>query len=515
MRISLLPASTWSGSTASPIRKLLYKQFSPLLVLLSLFWLFGVSFWAVGSDKPNIILLMADDLGFGDVAYNGNPIVYTPHLDTMSREAVRLDQFYAAFPVCSPTRASCLTGRHPYRYGIEWAGEAPLKREEITIAEVLRDHGYATGHFGKWHVGGLSKTLKQSEFPGPIDPANYSPPWENGFDECFSAESMVPTYNPLYHVGGAYGEDDYRHLQTEPVAFNQRTDGHRWRASYWTGPGHMVDEWLGGYESELAMDRAIEFMGRQAAGNRPFLTLVWFHTPHTPLVASDEDRRRYQDQPMAAQHWFGAITAMDRQIGRLRAWLRQQNLHEDTIVWFCSDNGPSYIHDFNSAGPYQGKKATLWEGGIRVPATVEWPKRLKGGRTIQAPMSTSDFYPTLLEAAGLPFPENQPVLDGIDVLPLLTGQRQSREVPIAFQAPVKSANDVLAEPGTKQMALIEGNYKLLSVNGGKRWMLYDLQSDPGETTDLAPSQPVRVSKMKDVLEIWIQSCSVSVSGSDY
>lgn len=127
---------------------------------------------------------------------------------------------------------------------------------------------------------------------------------------------MMPTYNPMYHVGAAYGENNYRHLQSEPVSFDQRRGGHRWRASYWTGPGQLVDEWLGGYESELAMDRAIEFMNRQAAVDRPFLTLVWFHTPHTPLVASDEDRERYRDHPMPAQHWFGAITAMDRQIGR-------------------------------------------------------------------------------------------------------------------------------------------------------------------------------------------------------
>lgn len=466
-------------------------------------------------SKPNIILLMADDLGFGDVAYNGNTIVHTPHLDTMAREATRLDQFYAAFPVCSPTRASCLTGRHPFRYGIEWAGETPLKREEITLAEVLREQGYATAHFGKWHVGGLSKTLKQTGFPGEIDPLNYSPPWENGFEECFSTEAMMPTYNPLYHVGAAYGENNYRHLQTEPVSFNQRTGGHRWRASYWTGPGQLVDEWLGGYESELAMDRAIEFMSRQAAVDRPFLTLVWFHTPHTPLVASDEDRERYKDQPMQAQHWFGAISAMDRQIGRLRLWLQDQSLHENTIVWFCSDNGPSYIHEFNSAGPYHGKKATLWEGGVRVPAIIEWPNQLQGGRVINAPMSTSDFYPTLLKAAGVDLPQKQPLLDGIDVMPLLIGQRQERGEPIAFQAPVKSANDVLAEPGTKQMALVDENYKLISVNGGKRWMLFDLRSDPGEGKDLASVQPDRVSRMRKALEAWVESCSRSAAGSDY
>lgn len=196
-------------------------------------------------------------------------------------------------------------------------------------------------------------------------------------------------------------------------------------------------------------------------------------------------------------------------------WLRDQSLHENTIVWFCSDNGPSYIHEFNSAGPYHGKKATLWEGGIRVPAIIEWPNQLQGGRVINAPMSTSDFYPTLLNAAGVDLPEKQPLLDGIDVMPLLIGQSQERGEAIAFQAPVKSANDVLAEPGTKQMALVDENYKLISVNGGKRWMLFDLRSDPGEVKDLASVQPDRVSRMRKALEAWVESCSRSAAGSDY
>ena len=221
--------------------------------------------------RPNIILVMADDLGWGDVAYNGNKIVRTPHLDAMSREGIRLDRFYAAAPVCSPTRGSCLTGRHPFRYGITWAGETPLNRNEITIAETLREAGYATGHFGKWHVGGLSKTLKQSYFSGEVDPANYSPPWENGFDDCFSTESMVPTFNPCYHLGGDYGSDDYRHLQSEPVDSGQRTGGFRWRTCYWTGPGQLVDEWLEGDDSRLIMDRALDFIGRQQRADKPSL----------------------------------------------------------------------------------------------------------------------------------------------------------------------------------------------------------------------------------------------------
>ena len=163
------------------------------------------------SFNPNIILIMADDLGYGDVACYGNPVVKTPHLDAMARDGIRFNRFYSGAPVCSPTRGSCLTGRHPYRYGIRWAGRHPLPKDEITLAEALKSKGYASGHFGKWHLGGLSRTIIQSEFPD--GPSPYSPPWENGFDESFSTESMVPTYNPYYHVGGRIGMDDDEHCR--------------------------------------------------------------------------------------------------------------------------------------------------------------------------------------------------------------------------------------------------------------------------------------------------------------
>lgn len=469
----------------------------------------------VGQDvRPNMVLVMADDLGYGDVAYNGNPVVRTPCLDSLAKEGIRLDRFYAAAPVCSPTRGSCLTGRHPYRYGIEWAGETPLKREEITLAEALGAAGYATGHFGKWHVGGLSKTVKQSYFPDPVDPATYSPPWDHGFDACFSTESMMPTYNPYYQVGGDFGTEEYRFVQNVPVAKGQRTGGFRWRDHYWTGPGEMVDEWLEGDDSEIIVDRALQFIERCTHAGKPFLSLVWFHTPHTPVVAGNRDRGAYPDCSMQEQHWYGAISAMDRQVGRLRQALRRLGVADNTIVWFCSDNGPSYIHDINSTGGLRGKKATLWEGGIRVPSVVEWPSRLLGGRVVGAPMSTSDFLPTLLRAAGID-PDPERPLDGEDVLPLLEGKRQARGASIKFQAPVKSKKDVLAEPGSLQLALVSDRHKLISVNGGKTWFLYDLVNDPGETANIAAADPGIVASMRAELEKWQASCARSAKGEDY
>ena len=465
-------------------------------------------------SHPNIILVMADDLGYGDVAYNGNPTLRTPHLDALAREGVRFDRFYAGAPVCSPTRGSCVTGRHPYRYGILWAGEYPLPAGEVTLAQALKTAGYATAHFGKWHMGSLSRTVKQSEFPGPVDPGNYSPPWERGFDECFSTASMMPTYNPYYHVGGAYGTDDYRYVQSEPVARGQRSGGHRWRDYYWTGPGEFVDEWLEGDDAEIIMDRALDFVERQAAAAVPFLSLIWFHTPHTPVVAGNDDRALYAEQPLEGQHWFGAITAMDRQIGRLRAELARLGIADNTILWFCSDNGPSYIHNWNSAGPLRGGKATLWEGGIRVPAILEWPAALPEPRVVDAPICTSDFYPTLLDAAGVRV-SHQPPLDGIDVMSLLAGERQERSGPIAFQSLNKRADKPAFEGETMQYALVGNQFKLLSIDDAQTWQLYDLSGDVGEANDVAAENPEIVATMREHLDSWLASCARSARGEDY
>lgn len=457
------------------------------------------------SDAPNIVLLMSDDQGWGDVGYNGNAIVQTPHLDVMAAEGIRLDRFYSASPVCSPTRASVLTGRHPFRYGIEWAGEGHLPQDEITIAELLQANGYRTGLFGKWHIGELSRTINQSYFAGEsADPTHYAPRWVHGFDESFATESMMPTYNPYYQVGGDYGSEDYRFLQSEAVDENQTTGGFRWRDYFWVGPGQIVDSWLGGDSSKLIMDRAVEFIRSQVDDGKPFLAVIWFHTPHTPVVAGNDDRALYPDESIEAQHWYSSITAMDRQIGRLREELRSLGVAENTLVWFNSDNGPSYIHNFNSAGPDKGKKAELTEGGIRVPAIVEWPAGLAGGRAIAAPISTSDIYPTLLAAAGLALPENQPDLDGINVLPLLGDESELRETPIAFQSPIRGS-DYAADRSQLQYALTDNRYKIFSGDGGTSWEPYDLWNDPAELADVASSHVGLVDEMRYKLERWVES----------
>ena len=272
---------------------------------------------------------MSDDHGWEDVGFHGHPFVRTPHLDNMAAEGIQFDRWYAAAPVCSPTRGSCLTGRHPYRYGIYTANAGHMKNEEITLAEILKEQGYTTGHFGKWHLGTLTKTVKDANRGGTEKGlAHYSPPWENGFDTCFSTESKVPTLDPMRNpdpisreakkgvsIGGSYG------------------------TAYWTNPGERVpDNALKGDDSKLIMDRASLFIDRAVKSDTPFFAVIWFHAPHTPVVADLAHQNLYRDHPhgLYGKHYHGSISALDDQIGRLRSQLSTHGISDDTMLWYLS-----------------------------------------------------------------------------------------------------------------------------------------------------------------------------------
>jgi arylsulfatase A-like enzyme len=459
---------------------------------------------------------MSDDQGWGDVAYNGNPVVKTPVLDGMARTGVRFDRFYAGGPVCSPTRGSCLTGRHPYRYGITWANYGYLRRQEVTLAEGLRQVGYRTGLFGKWHVGGLSLTLKEDDLMGDTaHPERYQPPWEHGFDACFTCMGN-PTANPTIWCNGKYpGPYEYFMDRAIKPEENAETPGcYQWPYNFWNGPGQIAHDDLEGDTSRVIMDRAIDFISREASAGNPFLALVWFCTPHAPIAATDQFRALYPERPIREQHWFGCISAMDDQIGRLRAKLRELGIADNTLVWFCSDNGPSWVHEYNSAGPFRGKKGSLYEGGVRVPAILEWPEKIKAPRVLTVPCSTSDFFPTIQAITGFRV-ERQPLpLDGINVLPVIEGTVRERPSPIAFQSPLRGKTWEI-EPGTKQQTLSDNRYKIFSDDAGKSYQLYDLVADPSERVDLAGKMPEQVAKMRDYLERWVRSCAASYAGEDY
>ena len=442
-------------------------------------------------EQPNIILIMADDLGWGDVGFNGNLLIKTPALDEMADRGIIFNRFYSAAPVCSPTRGSCLTGRHPFRYGVITANAGKMKVEEVTLAEFLKKKGYSTGHFGKWHLGTLTNDIIDAN-RGGRNPEVYSPPWENGFDVCFSTESKVPTWNPMVTPGKDAGD------------IGNRTPGTPFETYYWTGPGEKVEENLEGDDSRIIMDRVIPFIETQSAHDKPFFAVVWFHTPHLPVLTGEQYRNLYPNQSLDVQHFYGAISAMDEQVKRLSDKLNQLGLSENTLLFFTSDNGPEGKvkggRTQGSTAGFRGRKRSLYEGGVRVPGFVVWPAKIKGGQHTRFPLVTSDYFPTILEILGEKnhFPVSP--VDGISMIPVWEGILAQRPVPIGFQH-------------RENKALTGNRYKLVQM--GNKFELYDLEQDPFETSDISSEMPEKVAEMKETLSDFVTSCDNSRKGDDY
>ncbi|MBN1342633.1 MAG: sulfatase-like hydrolase/transferase [Phycisphaerae bacterium] len=450
-------------------------------------------------DRPNVILCMADDQGWGDVGYNGHPRLKTPTLDTMAATGLRFTRFYAAAPVCSPTRGSVMTGRHPNRYGcFSWG--YTLRPQEITVAEALKAAGYVTGHFGKWHLGPVRAD-------SPVCPGN------SGFDEWFSSPNFYENDPLMSHRGKV--------VQTK------------------------------GESSQVTAEAALKFIRQAVSQKRPFLAVIWFGSPHSPHQAVAEDREPYKDLPPKLQHYLGEITGIDRAMGRLRGELRELGVAENTLLWYTSDNGARAP---GSTGGLSGHKGNLWEGGIRVPAIIEWPARISSPRQVDVPCGTVDIYPTLSAIIGIKVPNQPQPLDGIDLLPVIDGKLTERPRPMGFwvypakgirtpsaeilqamadeqrtgSRPAASAESHPATDGIAKRysdkdlpghaAWIDGNYKLHRIprKAGKvDEKLFDLAADPKEQQDLAARDPDRAGRMSQALLAWQRSVVKSLNGQDY
>jgi len=445
-------------------------------------------------STPNVILVMTDDQGWGDTGYNRHRHLKTPALDAMAQEGIRFDRFYAAAPVCSPTRGSCLTGRHPYRYGIFGANRGHLPQEELTIAEVLKSRGYRTGHFGKWHLGTLTKTVRDSNRGGPTGAEHYAPPWENGFHVCFSTEAKVPTWNPMIQPEGDI-----------PGTVKNLDPGEPFGTAYWTGPGQCAMDNLEGDDARVIMDRVIPFIQDAVDQQSPFFSVIWFHSPHAPVVAGPEHKNRYAHLSRKEQHYYGCLTAMDEQIGRLRQELRKLGVDQDTLLWFCSDNGPEGTriqkHNLGSTGYLRGRKRSLFEGGVRVPGLLVWPAEIQHPRQVAIPCCTSDYLPTVLEILGLDVDPSAGSMDGVSLLPLIEGTMQDRPRPIGFES-------------GKQIALIDNRYKIISQDRGETYQLFDLIVDRAEEKDLAAIHPSILSDMQKTLDAWRAACSADLKKAE-
>jgi arylsulfatase A-like enzyme len=432
------------------------------LIRLSLIVGIGISSCKGPVHKPNIILIMTDDQGWYDAGFNGNTDIKTPCIDSLASNGIVFDRFYSASAVCSPTRASLITGRNPLRMNIPYANNGHMKDEEITIPEILKKEGYATGHFGKWHLGSKVPTL---------DPMVYPTTFIEGESKQYGWRA-VKNFDSIKSYGTAY----------------------------WKGVDQKDTNNLKGDDSHVIMDRVIPFIENSLKEDRPFFTTIWFHTPHLPVVSDSIHRSYYSEMDLAKQIYYGTITAMDEQVGRLWEKLEESGIQEETIIFFCSDNGPE-VRTPGSTGVFRERKRSLYEGGVRVPAFVIWKNNLEGGRRIDFPAVTSDYMPTILDILDIEYPDERPV-DGISILGALKGSEKERIKPIGF----------ICEP---QVSWVTNQYKLIGDEKGENFELYDLLNDKSEKENIIKEYPEIAEKLKADLLLWLNSIKNSKKGMDY
>jgi arylsulfatase A-like enzyme len=475
-------------------------------------------------SRPNIILLMGDDHGWEETGYHGHPHVKTPVLDEIAATGLRLDRFYAAHPSCSPTRASFLTGRHPNRMGTFAPGWS-LRPEEITIAHLLAKAGYRCGHFGKWHVGAVKKE-------SPVNPGAM------GFHEWVSHDNFFELNPSLSRNGGP------------PEVFK-------------------------GESSEIVVQEAIRFIDGARKAGQPFFTVVWFGSPHEPYSGLPADLALYDDLPAkytkkvnltsnetgrpttrpqgeVLRERYAEITAMDRAIGQLRKHLAAQRLRQDTLLFYCGDNGTSA--DAALGVPHRGVKGQVYEGGVLVPGLIEWPARIPKPRTTTVRASTSDLLPTLCALVGVKPPDR--LVDGVDVTSALDDKLTERPNPLCFwefnTTRLKRSRpepwiDPDLQKGTTPLvklmggkatrdfqnfrhpavteadylgpcAIIDGRFKLVlhqQPSGDVTRELFDLEADPAEKANLFNQQTALAEKLRTKLRDWQSSVLKSLSGADY
>ena len=461
-----------------------------LLICLSAF---NKSVTAADKDLPNVIMIMSDDQGWGDVGFNGNTRIQTPQLDAMAADGVKFDRFYAAAPLCSPTRGSCLTGRYPFRFGVLAAHTGGMRVGEFTIAEMLKKQGYATGFFGKWHLGWVKESDAGSR-------GFFSPPGQHGFDQWFATTSAVPTWDPC----------------VTPMGWNKwgATEGEPWKGGApYVLNGKEVRENVSGDDSRVIMDRAIDFVTEKKDGKAPFFATVWFHAPHEPVVAGEKYKALYPKAGEKRKNYYGCITAMDEQIGRLRKTLKETGLAENTVIFFCSDNGPDDNNARNgiaSAGDFRGHKHNMYEGGTLVPACAVWPGVIPAGTETNVRCATVDYFPTIASITGFKFPQkDKRPIDGVDLMPVIRGDVAQRQTDLFF-----GYRRLVS--GIDGQALIRGNWKLVREAKSKpKTGLYDLQSDPYEKNDLAEAKPELFKALSEAMEGYDDSCQQSRDGADY
>ena len=415
---------------------------------------------AAEKQRPNILIFLADDLGWGDLSCYGHPRIKTPNLDQFAKEGVRFTQAYSACGVCSPSRSSILTGRTPYRNGVwRWLpprSEAHLRESEITIPELLRPLGYQTMHSGKWHLNGYFNSPEQ---PQPND---------HGYDWWFATQNNAsPTHK-------------------DPNNFVRNGEE--------VGP-------LEGYSAPLCAEEASSWLKSKRDPAKPFFITVWTHEPHLPIESDPEFQKPYADigNPGVRQH-HGNVTQLDHAFGQVMKTLDELGLRDNTFVVFTSDNGPEgsgkgnlskpdsqQNRTWGSTGGLRGRKRDLYEGGIRVPGIIRWPGHIKPATVSDVPIIGSDLFSTCLALVDVPLPSDR-TIDGVNILPACEGKAVERKIPLFWRTHIA--------PPQSHAAMRIGDWKIVADEKLEKFQLYDIQKDRNEEHDLAASQPEKLPELK-------------------
>jgi len=465
--------------------------FRTLLLTLSLaFAVESMAQRAPRSERlPNIIFIMADDLGYGDLGSYGQAKIRTPNLDRMAAEGIRFTQFYAGSTVCAPSRNVLMTGQHTGHTSIRGnkeiqpIGQEPLPAEAITLAEVMQEAGYATGAFGKWGLGA---------------PGSEGAPTRQGFDVFFG-------YLDQRRAHFYYPEFLFRGEERVPL------EGNVVKPDDFSGPGAGQPIQRALYSHDVIANEALAFIDQHR--DEPFFLYVPFTIPHAELLVPDDAMEPYLDetgnsifpeepfpgghysaQPMPRATYAAMVTRMDRDVGRILEKLKEHGLDENTIVFFTSDNGPSTEGGsspefFDSNGPLRGFKRDLYEGGIRAPMIVRWPGRIPAGQVSDHVWAMWDVLPTLAALAGVEPPAG---IDGLSMVAAITGEGDQQNHEYLYWE--------FYERGSAQ-AVRSGNWKAVRqpmFTGEIE--LYDLASDPGEEHDVAAQHPEIVRRMRGIME---------------
>lgn len=420
---------------------------------------------AIAADKPNIVFVITDDQGYGDLSCHGNPTLKTPHLDALAAESVRLDDYHVA-PTCSPTRAALLTGHWTNRTGV-WhtiMGRSMIRKNEVTVGQIFKDNGYATGMFGKWHLG--------DNYPFR--------PEDRGFTEV------------LRHGGGGVG-------QTPDYWDNAYFDG-----SYFHNKKPVPVE---GFCTDVFFDYAKQFIEQQTKAEKPFFAYISLNAPHGPMHAPEEYAKPYEDLGVNTANFFGMIANIDDNVGELRSWLAGKGLAENTIFIFTTDNGTSSGDKVHNSG-MRGKKGSEYDGGHRVPFFLHWPK---GGfeKEHKVDMITAhvDIVPTLIDLCGIDAPDNV-TIDGVSIRPLIENSETPPDWPDRIL--VTDSQRVKDPIKWRKSAVMTNDWRLVSGNkkdGTPYHELYEINKDPGQKNNVIENHPDVAKRLKDFYSDWWKEIS--------